>query len=700
MSNLSPAQQSQFIYGPILPGTTLQTPNEDLYDEGAGAVWGSLSDEGSPSSNSPGGTLNGTGTADLGFDTSGVNDIPTPETGDFPSADYGDITPGDYGPGDYGPGDAGVNDMPLPETGDFPSADYGDITPGDTGPGDIGPGDIGPGDDGAGDNGTDGGPEEPVVSIMQGGNIAYERQLVGQDFARTHRVFVRRSGDTSGALTVFLSYAGTATIGVDYTGAQRVVVFPANYDQVSFEMMAVDDMVVEGKEMVTVTLDENAAYERGTFEDSFEIKDRAAVKEVKFESSKTKRSGTNLALDVPQDYQITVRAIPTDGGEFALGDIEWTLNPGDDGQTLGTISDVHSDFILLTLNRFQVAPAILKVKTAVGGPVQSSLEIIPHPTTVGNSYREDTVLRSHPPMTNDLSQQYGGGFGTVVTPSNGATGFDLAVANSSGLKVKRVLTSSDARIKFSDRDFKLENSYALEEPQSLNRDLVGDNTVILNDLAIQATKMYQVNSVTLQVENGTPIDFLAKYSYQINTPDYDTGMVPFGQTTPKLSLTHPSAGYSVITSAGQDSEVYDQYLIAHDGTHIDTGGPRVEVWISKPELHNSEWATVTVSGIIPETHRFGGASVELYAGLTWFNDGTVLDKGWLSFHNAALCSGNTPFSATFRVQNVGQNLVGRVGSVNAGGWDVRVYAKLRVLQAVGSLYDWSDNNFWIKLLEN
>ena len=387
---------------------------------------------------------------------------------------------------------------------------------------------------------------------------------------------------------------------------------------------------------------------------------------------------------------------------FASGDIEWTLSLGADGEALGIISNVQSPFITLTLSRFQTAPAILQVKTAVGGVSKSSLNIVPHPTALGASYMNDSVLNSHPATQNNLPLEYGGTFGTIVTPSNGASGFDLANASADGLTVKRILSSADERLKVNGEFLNQEKIYTVEDPTTLDRDLVGsNNSVILHEVAVDALKVFKVNPANLQVDiNGSSVDFSAAYSYRVNTVDYDTGNVAFGHNAPKVTLTHPSAGYSVTTSAGMESEVYDQYLVAHNGSQIDTGGGQIKVSMSKTELHDGEWATVTVSGIIPDTHTFGGASVELYGSLNrLFSNGTMLDKMVLTFHRPDRCFGNTPFSATFNVRNVSQSLAGRVGIIQAENWGIDIYAKLLLLQPVGPpITDISDNLLWLYLL--
>ena len=75
--------------------------------------------------------------------------------------------------------------------------------------------------------------------------------------------------------------------------------FEANEVNASIVIATGDDLMIEGKEIATVTLNASEQYNRGTFTDSFQIIDRAAVKEILFNDSKSKKHGTNLQVDVP-----------------------------------------------------------------------------------------------------------------------------------------------------------------------------------------------------------------------------------------------------------------------------------------------------------------------------------------------------------------------------------------------------------------
>lgn len=195
---LSPAEQSPLLYGPVFPAASSPpVPMEDLYDEGAGAVWGSPADEGTQGANLPG-SLSETGG----------------DTGTTWNAAADDGTDGAMvGYGEFGVNDAGFDDM-----GDlFGDADF----PGDTGLGDTsdGDGDTGAGVDGMTDAGTDG-----------------NHQIVAEDnYATTNEdtpvdVYVLENDyDSAGHfLTVANVFAWHGTATVDSSGVLRFTPF-ANF---------------------------------------------------------------------------------------------------------------------------------------------------------------------------------------------------------------------------------------------------------------------------------------------------------------------------------------------------------------------------------------------------------------------------------------------------------------------------------------
>ena len=103
--NASASPQIPLIYGPTWTSGafqaigTPQTPAEDLYDEGAGAVWGSLSDEGGPSLNmlpNAAGAVGANGIDDL------LQDFGAVATGDTAAAGVA---------GAYGNGFMGIDDV-------------------------------------------------------------------------------------------------------------------------------------------------------------------------------------------------------------------------------------------------------------------------------------------------------------------------------------------------------------------------------------------------------------------------------------------------------------------------------------------------------------------------------------------------------------------------------------------------------------
>src|SRR4030042_5320431 len=75
---------------------------------------------------------------------------------------------------------------------------------------------------------------------------------------------VRRTGSTSGALTVYYAVSGTATSGSDYNSLSGSVTIPAGSSNSTITVTPINDTAVESNETIIVTLSTNATYTRGS----------------------------------------------------------------------------------------------------------------------------------------------------------------------------------------------------------------------------------------------------------------------------------------------------------------------------------------------------------------------------------------------------------------------------------------------------
>ncbi|MEN9635206.1 MAG: hypothetical protein RL077_3610, partial [Verrucomicrobiota bacterium] len=94
----------------------------------------------------------------------------------------------------------------------------------------------------------------PKVSIRSGPLDAFENPLRTADFT------VARTGATTSALTVNLTFAGTAVNGVDYLTLPATVVIPAGAAATTLAVVPIDDGISEGYETVAATIGTSAAY--------------------------------------------------------------------------------------------------------------------------------------------------------------------------------------------------------------------------------------------------------------------------------------------------------------------------------------------------------------------------------------------------------------------------------------------------------
>lgn len=96
--------------------------------------------------------------------------------------------------------------------------------------------------------------DQPNISITSAPTDASATQLIAPESTASMRFFVSRSGPTTGALTVNYTMGGTATSGVDYTGATGSVVIPAGEVGEYVTLTVIDDALVESTETVTMSL--------------------------------------------------------------------------------------------------------------------------------------------------------------------------------------------------------------------------------------------------------------------------------------------------------------------------------------------------------------------------------------------------------------------------------------------------------------
>jgi hypothetical protein len=85
--------------------------------------------------------------------------------------------------------------------------------------------------------------------------VAVAPFLSGQQLVEgcnTVRYRATRTGDLSVPLTVNFTYGGTATNGVDYTGAPNSIIFPGGSNEVFFDIVPLIDALSEGSESVTL----------------------------------------------------------------------------------------------------------------------------------------------------------------------------------------------------------------------------------------------------------------------------------------------------------------------------------------------------------------------------------------------------------------------------------------------------------------
>lgn len=107
----------------------------------------------------------------------------------------------------------------------------------------------------------------PIVSVVVEDGSASESQSP----VNSGRFRVARSGSLSAALTVNVSFSGTATNGTDYAALASQVTIPAGADRVKVLVLPKWDGVAESHEKVVMSVVPTAAYQTGTATGSLTI---------------------------------------------------------------------------------------------------------------------------------------------------------------------------------------------------------------------------------------------------------------------------------------------------------------------------------------------------------------------------------------------------------------------------------------------
>ncbi len=95
----------------------------------------------------------------------------------------------------------------------------------------------------------------PVISLSSTDVLALEG-----DTPDPASFVITRTGATTAALPVTLTYPGTATNGVDYTSLPATITIPAGQSSVTTSLVLLNDSTTEGYETVTPSISANAAY--------------------------------------------------------------------------------------------------------------------------------------------------------------------------------------------------------------------------------------------------------------------------------------------------------------------------------------------------------------------------------------------------------------------------------------------------------
>ena len=193
----------------------------------------------------------------------------------------------------------------------------------------------------------------PGVSLY-----AVDADLVENDSADRAVFEIRRTGSTASSLnvTVNVNAGSTATSNVDFTKPPATIQIPAGEKSVRFEVPAIDDSVIEGREILTFTLPSNGTH---------------------------RAQAPTTASAVLHDDEINIVTITATEGTAS----ESGTNPG-----------------IFTLTRTGDTAEPLQVEYVIGGTAQHGTDYQPLPGSVTFAAGSDTAEVRILPVDDDLGE--------------------------------------------------------------------------------------------------------------------------------------------------------------------------------------------------------------------------------------------------------------------------------------------------------
>jgi hypothetical protein len=212
--------------------------------------------------------------------------------------------------------------------------------------------------------------EQPAVTVS---TVASETL---SENGGTGKFWISRTGSTAAALTVNYTLSGTATAGIDYQGVSGVVTVPAGQSGAQVAITAINDMLAEGAETVTLSLSAGSYGFWVNQATLYLLDDETPAVQVRFASATGAGSESLGVVQIPVELN---RASPnvvtveySIGGGTATGGVDYRLTPG----TLTFAPGETSKLIELVLvNDPYVEPGqtvILKLRYARGAALGTS----------------------------------------------------------------------------------------------------------------------------------------------------------------------------------------------------------------------------------------------------------------------------------------------------------------------------------------
>jgi hypothetical protein len=203
---------------------------------------------------------------------------------------------------------------------------------------------------------------EPRLTLRSSSPVAFESTAAPGAFTLV------RTGSLSAALTVALTWGGTATAGVDYLALPPTATFSAGQRELELAVTPISDAVVEGPETVTASLSPSGAYFiQGDPSATVTVLDSGSNHPPSVRITQPRRS----AVALPQGSGLHLAAAVTDDAAPGSTTVLWTRSSGP-----GSVTFSHPTSLQSSVTFSSAGTHTLRCTATDSSGLQASAEVV------------------------------------------------------------------------------------------------------------------------------------------------------------------------------------------------------------------------------------------------------------------------------------------------------------------------------------